>query len=107
MFLSLCDSVTDRAGTDGTDEIVTSSLSVLDINTSVTWLEETVVDVVVVVTIVVEDVVDDDDVVDVDVEVTQVFQLFSGVAERSRSQGGRGWRLVVAGLLTGWGREQV
>lgn len=107
MFLSLCDSVTDRAVTDGTDEIVTSLLSVLDIITSVTRLEETVVNVVVVVTIVVEDVVDLVDDVDDDVEVSQVFQLFSGVAERSRSQGGRGWRLVVVGLLTGWGREQV
>ena len=86
----------------------------LDINNSFTRLVEILlvvlaVDVIivelliVVLVVVVVAVV----VVVVVVVVSQLFQLFPGVAERSSSQGGPGCLLVVLGLLTGGGREQV
>ena len=59
----------------------------LDI-TSFTRLVETLLAIVVVAVVVVAIIVVDDVVGVVVVVVTQLFQLFSGVAERSSSQGG-------------------
>ena len=99
--------MTDRAVIEET------SASVLDINTLFTGLVEIVLEVVVVLINVVEVVVVTVVVVVVVVViavVSRLFQLFSGVAERSSSQGGLGWRLVLlveALLLAGGGVEQV